>query len=65
MFTNKEQRKRWRENSNSYLGNKGRYTKEEIQMIMRHDISDRELSQKICRSIQAIHTKRCKIKNKY
>lgn len=39
------------------------YNKQEDLMILEHNISDRELSKKIGRSVQAIQTRRWRIKN--
>lgn len=44
------------------INSRERYTEEEIEMILNHEISDVELSKKIGRSVKAIQIKRCKLK---
>ena len=40
------------------------WTEQEVEMILKHELSDRELSKELRRSVQAIQVKRCKLKNK-
>lgn len=39
------------------------WTKEEDKKVLEHSIPDAELSAKIMRSVQAIQTRRCNLKN--
>ena len=43
-------------------GNRKRYTQEEMELILDHSISDRELAKRLKRSVQAIQIKRARLK---
>lgn len=47
------------------VNGKRKWTQEEIDLIMRHDISDRELTKTLGRSMQAIQVKRSKWSKRY
>ena len=53
---------RWRERTGSFKYKKRKWTEYEDSLVLAHDCSDRELSEEICRSVQAIHTRRSKLK---
>ena len=61
--TKKLQQKRYYDkHAKCAINSRERYTEEEIEMILNHEISDVELSKKIGRSVKAIQIKRCKLK---
>ena len=53
---------RYRSKTGSYLYKPREWTKEELQMVQAHEITDRELSKKIKRSVQAIQQARHRLK---
>ncbi len=62
--TKKLQQKRYYDKHRKYdVNSRERYTEEEIEMILKHEISDVELSKCIGRSVKAIQIKRCKLKS--
>lgn len=53
---------RYRARTGSYSYKPREWTKEELQMVQAHEITDRELSKKINRSVAAIQGARYKLK---
>ncbi len=53
---------RYRVRTGSYSYKPRPWTKEELQMVQAHEITDRELSKKINRSVSAIQAARYKLK---
>ena len=60
--TKREQQKRYYRKTQNAPNKGQRWTSEEIEMIMAKDVSDKELSQRLGRSMRAILCKRHKIK---
>lgn len=60
--TKREQRRRWRKRTGCYEYPRRRWTDEEIELLLDQSITDRELSEMICRSVSAIYTKRVKVR---
>lgn len=61
--TRNKQKKRYNDKSLQYATNKGkRFTKEEIQRIIKHEIPDMELARELGRSYSSIITARNKYK---
>lgn len=60
--TKREQRARWRIRTGSYEYPRRRWTDEEIELLLDQTITDRELSEIICRSVSAIYTKRVHVR---
>jgi len=56
--TKRENRKRYYEKTKNAANRKKGYTTGEVQMIMEHKLTDRELSEKLGRSMKAIQKKR-------
>lgn len=56
--TKREQQKRWRKRTGCYQYPRRRWTDEEKELLLDQTITDRELSEMICRSVDAIQTKR-------
>ena len=52
----------YRERTGSNLYKRRPYTQEENELILKHSIPDRELSEKIQRSVLAIQHQRCRLK---
>ena len=53
-------KKGYRRRTGSGLYEPRRWSKEEIERVIKHEISDRELSKEIGRSVLAIQIKRCR-----
>lgn len=62
-ITRRQQIARWRKRGGSGKYPKRPWTDEEIKLVMAHQITDRELSHLIQRSVVAIQTKRFHLKN--
>lgn len=63
--TKRRQKKKYYEQTlQNAVNNKKPYTQEEIDMILEHKLSDRELSVLLGRSMKAIQKKRYQEKNK-
>ena len=62
-ITRRQQIARWRKRGGSGKYPKRPWTDEEIKLVMAHQITDRELSRQIQRSVLAIQIKRIKHKN--
>lgn len=60
--TKRQQQKRWRERTGSFLHGRRRWSDAEIELLLDQSISDRELSEKIERSVDAIYTMRSKLR---
>lgn len=60
--TKRRQQNRWRQRGGAYLYEKTNYTAEDDDLILRHEITDRELSQIIKHSVGAIQRRRCELK---
>ena len=54
-------RKRYYAKSQNAPNHKQRYTEDEVEMILKHEMPDSELAKRIGRSIQAIQGKRNKM----
>ena len=57
-----EQKTRYRNKTGAFKYVRKRWTAEELELIKKHEIPDRELSELICRSVSAIQTQRSKLK---
>lgn len=58
-------RNKWRRKNYQRTQKNGiirQWTKQEDEAVLAHNITDSELSKKIYRSVQAIQTRRCKLK---
>lgn len=61
--TKREQQKRYRIRTGAFKYKKRIYSREEDEMILAQDISDRELSEQIERSVGAIQKRRYVLRN--
>ncbi len=59
----KRQKRRYRERTNSNLYNRRIWTIKEMNLILEHSMTDRELSELLKRSVGAIQVQRSRIKN--
>lgn len=57
-----DQRLRYYRKTQNARNSYKRWSKQEVEMVLRHDISDTELSVKLGRSVQAIQLKRSRMK---
>ena len=62
--TNKKYKQRYYGATRNAENSKMPYTEKEIALILNHTMTDRELSKTIGRSMQAIQTKRSKLKKR-
>lgn len=62
---NLQKKRYYDKHSNNDVNSREKYTNEEIEMILKHEIPDIELAKKIGRSLRAIQGKRSKLKNGY
>lgn len=60
--TKRHQQKRWRVRSGAFKYERKKWSNAEIELLLDHTISDRELSDKIERSVGSIHTKRSRLR---
>lgn len=60
---NRKIKERYRNRTNSKRWHRRKWSDEEIELILLHDIPDRELSEILKRSVTAIQVKRAKLKN--
>lgn len=60
--TRKQQKRRYRMRTGSCLYQPKAWTESEDKLVMKHDISDVELSALLERSVQAIQIRRCRLK---
>lgn len=61
--TRRRQMARWRQRGGSGQYPRRPWTRDELQLIIAHQMPDRELSRQIQRSVVAIQTKRFHLKN--
>lgn len=61
-ITKRKQQKRWRERSGAFMHDRRRWSDAEIELLLDQSISDRELADKIERSVGAIYTKRSRLR---
>ena len=57
----KNWKKRWRKRTGSFKYPKRKWTKYEDSLVLAHEIEDRQLSEKIGRSAQAIQARRWRL----
>lgn len=62
--TKRGQQKRYRERTGAFMYRRRMWTEKEIDLLLAQDMTDRELSKIIHRSIGAIQTKRAKLRVK-
>ncbi len=62
--TKRRLKKKYYEQTKNAINGRKPYTEEEIELIMSHTMTDRELSLKLGRSMKAIQRKRYEIKSK-
>lgn len=60
--TYRRQKNRYYGKTSSAPNSRKRWTDEEVQLVLRHEITDTELSKKIGRSVMAIQVKRIIVK---
>ena len=61
-YFNRNRKKNY--NKTSFKYEKRRWTEAEDQAVLAHEITDFELSSEICRSVQAIQLRRCRLNGK-
>ena len=60
----KEQKSRYYAKTQNAKNSRERWSPEEIELILKHEISDTELSERLGRSVGAIQAMRCLVKKK-